>query len=112
MLPMTRRNLKERRKHRLHLLVLILHLLLLQHRNPILQGNYVTGVRLHIARNILPCVKHRMHYVRLVVSRAITKGHANKQVISHLNKNLILQVEFTWPPFQQFQKGDWVSEPP
>ena len=65
--------------------------------------------RLHTAKNILPCVKHRMLYVRLVVSRDITKGHASRQVIFQLIRNLILQVEFTQHPLQQFQKDSTMS---
>ena len=37
------------------------------------------------------------------------KGHAHNLVISQIIRNLILQVEFTQPPLQQFQKDSTMS---
>ena len=112
MLHMTRRSPKERKKAPIAklLIQLTLLLLILQRRNPFLQGNYASGARLHTAKNTLPHVKLR-HAVcdGCGSERAITRKHANKQVTSQLNRNLILQVEFTQPLLQECQKDSTMN---
>ena len=58
---------KVRRKELLTQIRLILLLLILQHRNPLLQGNYASDARLHSAKNTLLRVRLSMPYVKDVV---------------------------------------------
>ena len=55
----------------------------------------VSGTRLHEPNETYPHVKLNMTHVIDVKSKVITRKHANNQVHLQLNRNLILQVQFT-----------------